>query len=1239
MLEGRELLLLKGDGGERFARFVNQLIRGEAHAGGLPQSEVDTQVRGNIADGGVDTRVNRAVPGDQSGHLGVPTCWQFKAEDAADLKKRTARGDPYHFLTVEIQKPLVRQLIALGFGFRFCLLGDLPPGEVSEWENHLAAIGVKINATAPPSRVVSADKLIAWTQRFPFAVAFFYPSIAAELFSFDRLKEKVRADTPQYVPFEPWKGFSETIAAHITDAEVRDACLWVQGEAGVGKTRLVFESLASLPQCQALLAYTSDEQRARTLSEQLANNPNGPNMIVVADECSLETRIAINKNLAGCRRRVRYICLSNTGQRGISGAREIWLEEMPRAAVERILKENFPDVPQERLAAYIDLSGGFIQIAADMCMDNALNRAGDLRPIMQRTEDFIKVRVPDEEGQKVLQLLSLFSSVGAKADVALELKSACDLTGMVPDRVNEVAARLKDAPGYVTIAGRYLSVKPAIVARVAFEGAWKRWVSDDPKAFIESLHPDLVPTFLNRVRDSASEEVKAAAADTFRHWIASLQPQDLNNEGIVARLAILVETDPDTYIGRLRELVDSTPDEVLRMGREWGSSPRRQLVWLCERLAAFPAYYFQCEAILYRLAVNESEPKIGNNSTGIWCQLQRVYLSGSSVPFAERFEPLRKRTTGANGEAFLLCAKALGGIFNTHVTRMGAPATVGGRLRPEDWHPRTQGEERQCWISALRLLQELASDQNHTKSSRAIDIAFEHFHTILRAGFLEEVRQILAPAKNNPDVLAKCIEEIENFLDWEEEDGEPEANASSESIKYFRDIHSWLADISPTSFAGKIRILFSRSTWDRLIRPADGQPNARVAELALEALSDLGLLREAIPFLLSADAKSAVVFGEALGLADHGEVVLQLIFDAVKAGSAMGLPHGYLLGRLRDNGDVSKKVEAAVSRIGTLDVKAEFELRAIGGDRLGAMDFALKAVDEGKIPVTLLSRFGWGNPPPSQVKNILSRFVNVRGGQTDESNNAALQYLSILWHGGAGSNAHPLIEDEDVRHLAWTIAEYAHDVESRRSGYDRPQLIQKLARFDPNRAIGLLLDSLLAQNYVDTHDYSFRALIELARAHPKEVMEQIGTAMMSNTRNGKLRVAHAITHILRMLPVVVMVDWIRKSGIEAMRELARELPLPFVDKEGSAIVPAVSLALLEEFGGDEEVCTGFVRGSFRGDSWMGNGGDHFRAKAASARHFLSHPNRCVRRWAEQEVAHSESLAATEQIRDEERFIE
>jgi|SRR5271170_4064972 len=101
-LNGQDLLLLKGNGGAKFVRFVDCLIRAEAHVGDLPQSEIDTQVRVNICDGGVDTRVNAAVPNDRSGYLGGPTCWQYKAETASELKKRGTSDDPFRFLSIEV---------------------------------------------------------------------------------------------------------------------------------------------------------------------------------------------------------------------------------------------------------------------------------------------------------------------------------------------------------------------------------------------------------------------------------------------------------------------------------------------------------------------------------------------------------------------------------------------------------------------------------------------------------------------------------------------------------------------------------------------------------------------------------------------------------------------------------------------------------------------------------------------------------------------------------------------------------------------------------------------------------------------------------------------------------------------------------------------------------------------------------------------------------------------------------
>src|SRR5260370_35111212 len=76
-------------------------------------------------------------------------------------------------------------------------------------------------------------------------------------------------------------------------------------------------------------------------------------------------------------------------------------------------------------------------------------------------------------------------------------------------------------------------------------------------------------------------------------------------------------------------------------GAQWG--PRRTLVWLFERLVSFPQYFDDCEASLFRLALEESEPQIGNNATAIWANLFSIYLSGTPTPFRKRFPLTEKR--------------------------------------------------------------------------------------------------------------------------------------------------------------------------------------------------------------------------------------------------------------------------------------------------------------------------------------------------------------------------------------------------------------------------------------------------------------------------------------------------------------------------------------------------------------------------------------------------------------------
>ena len=158
-----DLFQLKGGGGERFVHFVDRLIRAEAACAGLAQAEIETQLRVNIKDGGVDTEVRQAIPCSKTGWFEVPTCWQFKAMDAKDIEKNDLQS--------EIKKPYAKKLIQMGYGYRLCLLGDLAPSEFQEWESQLNSEATAINPQTPAPRVIHGGHLLDWAECFPGIIA------------------------------------------------------------------------------------------------------------------------------------------------------------------------------------------------------------------------------------------------------------------------------------------------------------------------------------------------------------------------------------------------------------------------------------------------------------------------------------------------------------------------------------------------------------------------------------------------------------------------------------------------------------------------------------------------------------------------------------------------------------------------------------------------------------------------------------------------------------------------------------------------------------------------------------------------------------------------------------------------------------------------------------------------------------------------------------------------------------
>ncbi|MEM9272689.1 MAG: hypothetical protein AAGA80_06960 [Cyanobacteria bacterium P01_F01_bin.143] len=113
------IFALRTPGGDRFTEFVDALIRAEAYVQGVPLSEISTNLRTNLGDGGVDTEVKQDMLHDNTGWFNVPTCWQYKATTFAGIYSSN--------LIKEINKSYSTELIKKGYGYRFCICDDLTP--------------------------------------------------------------------------------------------------------------------------------------------------------------------------------------------------------------------------------------------------------------------------------------------------------------------------------------------------------------------------------------------------------------------------------------------------------------------------------------------------------------------------------------------------------------------------------------------------------------------------------------------------------------------------------------------------------------------------------------------------------------------------------------------------------------------------------------------------------------------------------------------------------------------------------------------------------------------------------------------------------------------------------------------------------------------------------------------------------------------------------------------------------
>jgi len=1233
-INGTEVLRFQGHG-DAFTEFVDSLIRAEAYFSGLSDSEILTNCRVYLPDGGVDTQVRAAIAESPNGWFPKATCWQYKASPFASIGEADLRD--------EITKPFASELIRRGHAYRFCIADSLTPEKRNAWEGILDREATALNPNAPACRVLTAADLAAWASRLPGIIIKFFRPELAELLHLDSWGQNERALTRHFIEVGEWSAVRASIWEHADFAKMRsDAVLWLQGESGVGKTRLVYEALASRVSLRGLVIYTRNDEQAVRVAAELANDP-VTRAILVADECPHESREKVEAMLAGHKDRVRVIAIDNASDSVLGLSPQLRLAKMPTEKVDEVLSSNFPGITGDRRREYARVSGGFVRLAADLCKNNHLiEQAQSLGPAMPAIANYLWRRIANDEERKALLAISLVTRIGYSGDVAQELTKLASLLNLTPDRLLESARRLKDSTGYITEAGRYLYVTPEIIADVAFQAAWRQWISANPTAFLERIPTDLLDRFQKRISHSAHEDAREVVALFFRNWVDTMKPSDLADLEKTERLAQLIETAPTRYLPILAKLVmQATEDELLAISGDhssgrWG--PRRVLVWLSEKLAAFPEYFSEAEEILFTLARAESEPSIANNASGVWRQLFQIVLSGTATPFNQRMDLLEKRLFDPNQRNRELALEALKESLRSFsgATRDIGPKRVGGRLVPDEWRPKAN-EGRACFEVILDLIMKISQSGSEDLQNAGLEICIKYGSRLISTGDLDFLKTILTKDRLSGRFLPLLLETLDDSLMFDLTNAIRPPPLPVEP-DYVQRVRTWRTELVPSDFHGRLLSTIGIDPWHHSLGAHEERWKHSVRGLAAELHADPTVLVGELDWLLSPEARSAMLLGVELGKIDSATAHLSAIVSAVaQPRQNLALARGYLAGLLIAHPEHSGAVNLALDRLSE-NPEVAYELALVCGRPVKSLQRTLASIRAGKLNASYLQGFIMGYDPQDplttqELEEVLAVLLQAMNSGDESSTRVAVQLIGYRV-GHAKQDALNGLSGDALDSIFQVLLLAAKDGGGDSYWWGRSLIA--LASADVSRVSRAASLGLVGGYFQE--EESQKILIELAHAHPEEVMRQVGAVMLDDKYGIQFFVGH-FTGLFNTLPVTVVRAWLESVSEKGAQKLARHLPVPYVDPSGEATVPKLTEYVLEKFENDDRTFSEFCAGTYSMSGFVDNLATQAEADAEGARRFLSHRLRRVREWAALTIEGSKRHAAHWRELHEERDLD
>ncbi len=1193
-----------------------RLLRCEAIANGLSPKDVVLSSNSNAPDGGIDAKVDNspksnALLAKGSTYYQIKTGSGFKAWQPGALKKELfgkSRKRLGNAVKTCLEQNGTYALVTLGH--------DLLPYQHDDAVTHLKDLFRSCGYADPKVAVYGQGQIAGELDK--------YPSLCLDL---------IGLDDSGFKSFEEWKDdaqmrvalqlgneqekFIKEIRAALQENAVQHIRLI--GEPGIGKTRLVLESVSDDDIAPSIVYVPSGEefQKSKLFKELLKSDRYSVTLVI--DDCDDRDRASIWKVLK-VRKEIKLITIDHGPDETYDSAMRTY--HCPSLADEQIKNILFGYLQQNadlhNWAGWCSGSPRVAHLVGENLKsnpDHVLRSPADV-PIWDRY--IIGHKEMDsreaEQHRIVLRHIALFHRFGFESPVSNEGEFICSLVKeadqtMTWGRFQTIVQHYRDKR--ILQGSHTLFIVPKALHVHLWVDFWKNHGHGFPfQAFMERIPLGMKHWFLQLFIYAHGAR---PAQDVVKNILSTTGPFSdhdfLVSETGLRFLNYLSEADPAGTLALLERTVKTWSHEQLYA---WHTG-RQDIVWALEKIVAQDEYFTRAVNVLIPMALAENAG-YSNNSKGLLLSLFNVGLGWTTTTQAAPSKrlPILKDLVMSNEAS----RRALGlEMCQQWLKTEDNPRTVGAEyqgLKPpiEFWRPKTYGEVFDYWREALRFLRVEMKGFNTVDRNRVAEVfvtaAQDFVHFMRIEEMAGEVMDILFQLAEDKEINRKSLIRFVIRALWRNSADSDNTNTILGRIRQLDKV------LTGTSLWERTERYVLYSTWqeghlfDGGERKESELSGKRVRALAGEYMRDLTTFSEHLPKLIRTSGYRLPELGMECGKLAELKFDEELLKHIESGNTDINgfFVSGYF-GGLRNQDE--KRWETLLHSLLHNHVTRKIAIACIGpsGFTESLLRDMLILLKEGKLDSTAFAGFVFKQDKDTISDHLFQEIIATLLRRPDQTSvNISRRFVYDYYFAQGSSDDFP----EDLVFEVLTMLSETDDIMPM---YYWNEIAKGFIKKHPTRSVELLNEMLRNMRWISHHGasgYIAEIADKIVLDHPLEAWEIISEILILKPENRRT-VIHWLTDIrsedtpkpcaANYLPAEEVLRWIKEDPEQRQGLILEILPKTLDQATGGRL----TCLFIEEFCDDDRMASNLFL-YFHVGVWWGPESDYLAGKRDAARQWL-----------------------------------